>query len=219
MAGLHEELEEVGFKPTAGGYVFQTNSRWFIGPRRSYLVTEAQKVEISVCARETMKSVKRFALIAFEVLPLVVVAGGAWLASQRGTLLWTVLLEALAMAFVLLLPCMVLVHIDSMRRLAPLLAGLPRADAGMPVREGDQQFAATISIKLLVAMIGGMAFFLVGTLRDLATALGEHDLIDAGMSALIAAGLGCMVVYYAYLAFLRVKSKTRVNVLKWNRAA
>jgi hypothetical protein len=302
VAGLNEGLEEVGFRPTAGGYVFQTNNRWFVGPKRSYLVTETQKAEIAACVRETLKSVKRFALIALAIFPLVVAAGGFWLASQRGTLtvtethagetaiytqsiglsgstgtlrsgdshlefyvsgppgddaivtvtkfrangkpgvrsvrafgsqgvnlnltdsagdvvasaqlsgsagpaMWAIELEALAMAFVLLLPCMALVHIYSMRRLAPLLAGLPRTDAGVTVREGARQFAAETSVTLLAGMIGGLVLCLAVTLGDLTTALGEQDLTNAGMSALIAAGLGCMTVYYAYLAFLRFKGK------------
>ena len=33
MAGLYDGLEEVAFKRTEGGYVFQANNRFLIGPQ------------------------------------------------------------------------------------------------------------------------------------------------------------------------------------------
>ena len=45
MAGLYDGLEEVAFKPVAGGFVFQTSNPWLIGRQRRYFVNETQKVD------------------------------------------------------------------------------------------------------------------------------------------------------------------------------
>jgi hypothetical protein len=47
--------EETSFRPTAGGYVFQTPNPWLLGPSRRYLVNEAQKAEIAACLRRRQR--------------------------------------------------------------------------------------------------------------------------------------------------------------------
>jgi hypothetical protein len=81
MAGLYEVLEEIGFKRTADGYIFQTDSRWFIGPKRRYLVTETQKAKIAACIRDTLKFLKPIALAAAVLIPVTIAAAVFWLAS------------------------------------------------------------------------------------------------------------------------------------------
>ena len=84
MAGLYDGLENVAFKQVGGGYVFQANASWWLGPRRSYLVTEAQKAEIAACTRETLRRIKPFALIAALVIPILLIGGTFWLALHTG---------------------------------------------------------------------------------------------------------------------------------------
>jgi hypothetical protein len=301
MAGLYEGLEEVGFAPAdAGGYVFQTNNRWLVGPKRRYLVTEAQKIEIAACIRDSLKAIKRIALIAAVVMPVTLIAGIFWLVSQRGTLTvtetragenssyiqsigltgstgtlrsgdlhlefrvsgppgdgatvtvtgfdkdgkpgtpavvafgskgvnanladaaghvvasahlsgqagpskWIIQSEAAALALVMFLGYTAAIHIYSMRRLEPLLAGLPRTDARITMRQGMQRLVAKMSVKLLVVMIGSMTLGLAGALFNLTMAVLNHDLINAGIFLFVATLLGFATVAYACLAFLRFR--------------
>ena len=69
MAGLYDGLEEVAFKRTEGGYVFQTNKRFLIGSRRRFLVNEAQKADIAACMRETLRRIKPFVFVMMAALP------------------------------------------------------------------------------------------------------------------------------------------------------
>jgi hypothetical protein len=68
MAGLYDGLEEVAFKRTEGGYVFQANNRFLIGPRRRFLVNEAQKADIAACMRETLRRIKPFVFVMMAAL-------------------------------------------------------------------------------------------------------------------------------------------------------
>jgi hypothetical protein len=79
LAGLYDGLEEVAFKPVAGGYVFQTSSPWLIGRQRRYFVNEAQKAEIAACLRQTMRRKTPFVLVMAVLFPLVLAAAAFWL--------------------------------------------------------------------------------------------------------------------------------------------
>jgi hypothetical protein len=93
MAGLYDGLEEVAFKRIAGGYVFQTNNAWLIGPRRRYFVNEAQKADIAACMRRTLKRLKPFALAAAILIPVVITGSLFWFATTGATLSVTVIEE------------------------------------------------------------------------------------------------------------------------------
>jgi hypothetical protein len=84
MAGLYDGLEEVAFKQVAGGYVFQTNNPWLIGPQRRYFVNEAQKAEIAACIRQTLRRITPFVLAAAILIPLVLVAAVFWFVIGSG---------------------------------------------------------------------------------------------------------------------------------------
>jgi hypothetical protein len=90
MAGLYDGLEEVPFKRIAGGYVFQTNNPWFIGPKRRYVVNEAQKADIAACMRETFRRLKPFVFVAMVLIPAVLAGSIFWFATRAGTLTATV---------------------------------------------------------------------------------------------------------------------------------
>jgi hypothetical protein len=90
MAGLYDGLEEVPFKRIAGGYVFQTNNPWFIGPKRRYVVNDAQKAEIAACIRETFRRMKPFVFVAMVLIPAILLGSIFWFATRGGTLAVTV---------------------------------------------------------------------------------------------------------------------------------
>jgi len=92
MAGLYEGLEEVGFKQIeGGGYLFQTTNTWFIGPRRRFIVTEAEKAEIAACIRGTMQRMKLFVLGAAVFIPLILIGAIFWFVTLGATLTVTTL--------------------------------------------------------------------------------------------------------------------------------
>lgn len=86
MAGLYDGIEDVGFKTVSGGYVFQTASPWLFGPRRRYFVTEAQKVAIAGCIRETMRRIRPFVFGAAVVIPCILIGAIFWFVSAGATL-------------------------------------------------------------------------------------------------------------------------------------
>ena len=86
MAGLYDGLEEVAFKRTEGGYVFQTNNRFLIGPRRRFLVNEAQKADIAACMRETLRRIKPFVFLMMAALPAAIVGLIYWFVVTSATL-------------------------------------------------------------------------------------------------------------------------------------
>ena len=86
MAGLYDGLEEVAFKRTEGGYVFQTNNRFLIGPRRRFLVNEAQKADIAACMRETLRRIKPFVFLMMVALPAAIVGLICWFVVTSATL-------------------------------------------------------------------------------------------------------------------------------------
>jgi hypothetical protein len=57
--------------------------------------------------------------------------------------------------------------------------GLPRSNVKITVREGAERFAAKMSIKLLVVLVGGTTLGLAGALVNLIIAIVEHRLINA----------------------------------------
>jgi hypothetical protein len=86
MAGLYDGLEEVAFKRTEGGYVFQANNRFLIGPRRRFLVNEAQKADIAACLRETLRRIRPFVFVAMVALPALIVGLIYWFFVTSATL-------------------------------------------------------------------------------------------------------------------------------------
>jgi hypothetical protein len=90
MAGLYDGLEDVAFKRIAGGYVFQSNNPWLIGPRRRYVVNDAQKAEIAASIRETLRRIKPFVFVAMVLIPAVLTGSIFWFVTRGGTLNITV---------------------------------------------------------------------------------------------------------------------------------
>jgi uncharacterized membrane protein len=83
--------------------------------------------------------------------------------------------------------------------------GLPRSEARITMRESTERFAAKMSIKLWVVVVGGTTLGLAGTLVNLIQAILDHHLVNAEILALAMAGFGAAAIYYTYLMFLKFK--------------
>src|ERR1700735_1173911 len=118
MAGLYDGLEEVAFKRTEGGYVFQANNRFLIGPRRRFLVNEAQKADIAACMRETLRRIKPFVFVMMAALR----------AAIGGLIYWFVVTSATLTVIV--------VDSGGKTEIHDQAAGLPRTNKRIGMREG-----------------------------------------------------------------------------------
>jgi hypothetical protein len=301
MRGLYDGLEEISFKPVAGGYVFQTSNPWLIGPRRRYFVNEPQKTEIAARIRETLRRIRPIALATALLMPLVLIAAITWFTARGATLVVTevdaagvttthdqpigkdgasgvltyatggrvayavsgppgsdatvtingfdqagkagapcvvkfdsggtkivmnddsghlvrtvtlmgrsgatrdaVMWFSMLLAFALFAPFVALIHIYSMARLRPLLAGLPRSDQRITVRDSAERLAAKASNKFLVLVGVGAVMGLAGNAITLIQSIHDHRPIDIAAVA-GAAALVLVVAYYGYIAFLKVR--------------
>jgi len=301
MRGLYYGLEEISFKPVAGGYVFQTNNPWLIGPRRRYFVEEPQKAEIAARIRETLRRIRPFALAVAVLLPLVLIAAITWFMARGATLVVTevdaagvttthdqpigkdgatgvltyatgarvayavsgppggdatvtisgfdqagkagapcvvkfdsggtkivmnddsghlvrtvtlmgrtgatrdaVMWFPMLLTLALFAPFVALMHIYSMARLRPLLAGLPRSDQRITLWDSTERFAAKASNKFLLIVGGGAVMGLVGNGITLIQSIHDHRPIDLAAAG-GAAALVLLLAYYGYIAFLKVR--------------
>jgi hypothetical protein len=305
MAGLYAGVEEIPFKPIDGGYVFQTNNRWLVGPKRRYFVTAAQKVEIAACIRETLRRMKPFIFAVALLMPLALIGGTFWLAFRGATLNVTttdaaghvstyaqsidragsmgtiagpagtsvvfkvsgppskdatisythvdaagkagaptvvflgtnqarlnmaesnghiysstvfasrigatpnaILLDAMLLALCLFVPYFAAVHIYSMRRLAPLIADLPRTDARITLPEGTQNLAAKASYKLIAVIGIGGVLGLLGNAMNLLTAyLEDRPATNPQMTYVNLVLCGFVTAYFITLLILKAKAK------------
>jgi hypothetical protein len=307
MAGLYDGLEEVAFKRTEGGYVFQTNNRFLIGPRRRFLVNEAQKADIAACMRETLRRIKPFVFLMMAALPAAIVGLIYWFVVTSATLTVIVVdsggktevheqaigrhgatgtlagadgssaayrvsgppgagatvattaimasgkvgatsvvpfdaagtiinmadakkrivrsakltgrigptrtaaaLFAAGVTLGLLGLYIAAIHVYSMARLNPLLAGLPRTNERIGMREGFDRFAAKVSIKLLAVMGFGAAAMLTGSAINMANFFATHLPLDQLPFLLVPAVASLIVgAQIAYLVVLRVRQRRR----------
>ena len=307
MAGLYDGLEDVAFKRTEGGYVFQTNNRFLIGPRRRFLVNEAQKADIAACMRETLRRIKPFVFLMMAALPAAIVGLIYWFVVTSATLTVIVVdsggkteiheqaigrhgatgtlagadgssaayrvsgppgagatvtttaitasgkvgatsvvpfdaagtiinmadakkrivrsakligrtgptrtaaaLFAAGVSLGLIGLYIAAIHIYSMARLNPLLAGLPRTNERIGMREGFDRFAAKVSIKLLAVMGFGAAAMLTGSAINMANFFATHRPLDQLPFLLVTAVASLIVgAQIAYLVVLRVRQRRR----------
>ena len=300
-------LENVAFKPTAGGYVFQANASWWLGRRRSYFVTEAQKADIAACTRETLRRIKPFALIAAVVIPILLIGGALWLAFHTGggaltvtitsasgqttsfvqpidadgstvtvdgeagakvvchvsgppsgdaTMTYTfvdasgkagpartmafgpggaklnivdsnqrpvnsavlvgragatpnaIMAYSALLALALFAPYLVALRLYSVRRMRPLIAGLPRSDERISRRDVMQSFAAKSSFKLLALVGVAAALGFIGNGIMIAEAMLEHRPL-AGQPFVWLTTIGCAYVAGRFLYLLTLRLRLR----------
>ena len=307
MAGLYDGLEDVAFKRTEGGYVFQTNNRFLIGPRRRFLVNEAQKADIAACMRETLRRIKPFVFLMMAALPAAIVGLIYWFVVTSGALTVIVVdsggkteiheqaigrhgatgtlagadgssaayrvsgppgagatvtttaitasgkvgatsvvpfdaagtiinmadakkrvvrsakligrtgptrtaaaLFAAGVSLGLIGLYIAAIHIYSMARLNPLLAGLPRTNERIGMREGFDRFADKVSIKLLAVMGFGAAAMLTGSAINMANFFATHRPLDQLPFLLVPAVASLIVgAQIAYLVVLRARQRRR----------
>jgi hypothetical protein len=171
LEGMYDGLEEAPFKPTAGGYIFQSRNPWYFGPSRNYLVNETQKVAIASCIRETLRDVRPVAVVAMFVLPVLMIAG-SFLLLKIGCPAPIAIILLMLFVFG---PYAGMVHVYSMGRLRHLIANLPRTSERITLREVHTNMAAHMSPKFLWVALISMSVGFLGSLAALAGAYNDGN--------------------------------------------
>jgi len=210
LYGLYDGLEETAFKQVAGGYVFQTNNLWVIGPRRRYFVNEAQKAEIAERMRQIMGELKPFIIVSLIVLPLVTVAAAFWFIIGLRAPQGTVYLYMGLLLLGIFVPYFAIIHAYRIGRLHPLIAGLQRSDERITWREGTASFAANMSLKFLLMLFVAPVIIFANVALNLAVAFFEDRPIPL-MDVLMMAFGSLMIAYFTYLLILRANGKRRAS--------
>jgi hypothetical protein len=209
MAVWYERAVQTSFKPTADGIVFQCPNPWLFGRWRHYLVNEAQKEMLAAHLRQRQRLIlwlmAIYLLIALGVT-ILFQSSGAPDTSTSG-FLGVVALTMMAMLALALMP-----HFYLMRKIAPLLAQLPRTDDRATLHEQLFGVAAVISnVHLAMGGVGGV-LIAIANIKTIVEELSEGR---AG-SQLLWPAIGLLVgvlmaSYFAYLAILKRRLKRRVN--------
>jgi hypothetical protein len=157
VAAWYERAVQTSFKPTPGGYEFQCPNPWLFGRLRRYLVNEAQKESLSVHLRQRQRLILwlmgLYLLVAFG-LTLMFGSSGSAPDPTSGGFYAFVALALLGMLALALVP-----HVYLMRKIAPMLAQLPRAEKPMTLHE--QLFGVAAVISNLHLALGGFGGLLV----------------------------------------------------------
>jgi hypothetical protein len=137
-----DPLWSAGFKPAPGGYTFTVQR--FFGPRRFYLVNEAQREEVMALRRARFQSQQLVLIIYSTVLSAVFMAAGFsfWYFG------WPVTVTLAAAALLMMIAWMVYANISAVRALEPVLATLPPSPTPVSYRE-EVKLLVTWAINLL----------------------------------------------------------------------
>jgi len=204
MAGLYDGLEETAFfKRAEGGYIYHSQN--LLGLSRNYVVTEKQKTEIAGRIRDILREVKPVALAVMVIMPTALIVA-ATLVAVSGTNT----LVLYASIFVVISLYIGLMRRYSVRRLQPLLIGLPRTSEPIPRRDKTANFTAHVPLKLLILLLSCMATGFAGTCLSTAGALIDGQLdryLPITLPTAIITGFG--TAYFAKIWFDRRKAQTR----------
>ena len=155
MAGGFDKLAETVFKEVPGGYVWHAPHPWLFGPRQFYFVTDAQKAAILECFRGEQRI-----LIPMLIVGIVLVV--ALVAAFTYFKLNSILIFTLGIV-VALVPTVAVPHVYLIRRLAPIMIGLPKSDQRITQREFHQKLAEFMPTWVLVIGLLGSVVMLLGS--------------------------------------------------------
>jgi hypothetical protein len=204
MAGLYDGMEEAPFKRVEGGYVFQARNPWFFGRSRHYLVNEAQKAAIAACLRDALRKLKPWVIVAMVVLPLLL-CGGVVLLLALGE---ATFVNTFAFMLAVFVPYTAWTHIYIVRRLRPLIAGLPRTNQKITLGEGLTNFVVHMSFKFRLLLLCAAIMSVIGSLMILADALIDGHFVRSFLviaPTMILGGLGAVYLGKAMINSARAR--------------
>ncbi len=184
-------MEEVAFVRTPEGWLFQAPSLWLIGPRRCYLLNDAQKMQVAALLRRMWNwAVVAIAAVVAASIPLV-----SALVSMQGALVMVAAWLVLGAAAGLLLSGI------TRYRLRPILAGI--APSARRIRQID-----VWRNQVRVFSRGRIAFFGLLSIVMLALQLANAMTSAKGWTAINILGTGLFslaALYWAILFFAKAR--------------
>jgi hypothetical protein len=133
----------------------------------------------------------------------------AKLTGKRGTPADVTAVFALILSFALFAPYYAAVHLYSLKRLRPLVAGVPRTSERITIGQSTARFATQASNKLFIVMGVGVTSAVLGNATALIAALASHRssemlplIVGVGATSFSAAG-------FAYLTIARFRHRGR----------
>jgi len=107
------------------------------------------------------------------------------LSGRKGATQNAIFLDAMLLGLATFGPYFIAIRLYTRRRLAPLIAGLPRSTQRLSPRERSEAFAAAASVKLLAVMAVGCAAAWLGAVMSILPPLLERGAISASPSVFL----------------------------------
>jgi hypothetical protein len=126
MAWLRNTVEASLFIPVSGGYIFRAPNKWLLGREGHYFITNAQKSQLLSIASSTPRWILRLGMLSLLLCGMAA-ALVAWTFTGGAFDAAIAIVKVLAVTGLIAIPFIAIRLTVS--RLAPILAGLPRADA------------------------------------------------------------------------------------------
>ncbi len=204
MSSIFDRAVEASFRRADDGYEFRCPNPWLLGSWRWYRVDEIQKRRLALCLRQRQRLVMR--LLA---LCLLVAAAFTVLLSNADSDPMIAGLFVLVMV-ASLLAIAVAQHLYLMRKIAPVLAELPRTDE--PTTLHDQIVGVAASISPVPVVLGGVggALIAAANIKSLVLALSEGRIGVDLIWGLLGTAVGLALAgYFGYLAILKRRLRQR----------
>jgi hypothetical protein len=186
-------MEELSFKRTPEGWVFQAPNPWLIGPRRHYLVNDAQKAEIAAQLRRmwTMVLLAIIALVAVAVpLSMSLMGDKHPIAMLAAWVLFGAVAGFMVSAYTVL-------------RMRPMIAGLA------PTTQRITQCEAVLGQARIFSR-SRIAFFGLLSVALLALELANPLVFAAGWNAITIVGVvlfGATTIYWSILFIAKCRAE------------
>jgi len=195
-----EEIMEVAFKRTDGGWIFKAPSPWLVGPAPHYIVNDAQKAAIARRLRRNKAINVAVIVILFLILGFMV----ARMPEFPLEVAWYVAVPVI----------IVLVGLGRYVAVRPLVAGLPRTSNRITfsdqVRSGAAYMSLTRSV-VFFALFAALALFQPLRIFSI-DASGFHvrptvDASDVVPIAILSAAFGVLVIGLAVQILAKLKRR------------
>lgn len=204
------EIESVLFKRVEGGHVFQLPNRWIFGSSTRFLVNDSQKAELVAIMTPRRPILTAALIIAGILLWTVAAASIVWAFTGHDD---PTGYDVVAMTALILVPMFLALMMGlrrNLRRMQPILAGLPRTHERISGSDRRQAMATALSRRQLLLIVFGWSVTSLSQVFILVERNARHPLLSDAQSvlhvvtAIIAAGL---MVNYLIIAIRKAGLK------------
>ncbi len=150
MADTRTQLISAMFKPTEGGNVFRAPPPFWVWPTRFYLVTEQQKDQLAAVAVPRHVAIWQVAFLIIVIFGAPTLAGlTVWATTGHDSPTTADIGMLFILSFLLMFGAALARRWWLVWKLAPMLAVLPRTDAGFSLKEMRERAYGALSVRQL----------------------------------------------------------------------